>query len=102
MIKETLSLLGKIDLASPGDVIAMHDGDALEVNIIRDGERMTLLNLAHFDIDDEGARVPVEPIGIQITIERAGESREVERRPAKLKPAASKKPRRRGRPAAEK
>jgi len=93
MIRETLSLLGKISLADPADMIMLLDGDALEINIIRDGERMTFLNLAHFDVDDEGARVPVAPLGIQITIEK-GSAGEIEKRPAKLngrrKPRAAK------------
>ena len=84
MIKETLSLLGKISLHDPADMIVLLDGDALEINIIRGGERMTFLNLSHFDVTEEGERVPVDPLGIQITIERAVESREVERRERKL------------------
>jgi hypothetical protein len=91
MIKETLSLLGKISLADPADMIMLLDGDALEINIIRDGERMTFLNLAHFNVDDEGGRVPVDPLGIQITIEK-GSAGGIGKRPAKLK-AQARKPR---------
>lgn len=102
MIQKTFDLVGQIDLGNL-EPIPMLDGDTLEVSIIRDGHRNTMLNLMHFDVDDEGARIPVDPLGIQITIERAGQSREVEIRPTKLKPAASKKRRtRRGRPVAEK
>jgi hypothetical protein len=91
MIKETLSLLGKIGLADPADMIMLLDGDALEINIIRDGERMTFLNLAHFDVDDEGARIPVAPLGIKITIEKGSGGGQVEKRPTKLKGRPRKK-----------
>lgn len=84
MIAETLTLLGKIDLGEPADMIMLLDGDALEINVVRDGQRMPLLNLAHFSVDDEGARVPVDPLGIQITIERGSDGR-IEKRPAALK-----------------
>lgn len=91
MIQKTFDLLGQIDLGGPAEPIAMLDGDALEVNIIRDGQRNTMLNLTHFDIDGDGARVSVEPIGIQIIIKRAGESGEVEKRSTKLrKPRAAR------------
>lgn len=89
MIAETLNLLGKLS-AGPEQIVLL-DGDALEINIIRDGQRNTLLNLAHFAVDDEGANIPVDPLGIQITIERAGKIGEVEARPEKLKPG--RKPR---------
>lgn len=93
MIEETLSLLGKISLADPADQITLLDGDAVEVNIIRDGERLTMLNLSHFDVDGEGERIPVDPIGIQIMIERAVESGEVDRRPGRIGKRAERKPR---------
>lgn len=89
MIRETLSLLGKISLADPADMIMLLDGDALEINIIRDGQRNTFLNLAHFDVNDEGARVPVDPLGIQITIER-GRGGGIEKRPTKLRKPRAK------------
>lgn len=96
MIEETLNLLGKIALADPADQITLLDGDAVEVNIIRGGERMTILNLSHFDVDREGERIPVDPLGIQITIERAVESGEAQRRPSKLGARAERKPRAKG------
>jgi hypothetical protein len=68
------------------------DGDALEINVIRDGQRNTLLNLAHFSVDDEGERVPVKPLGIQITIEK-GSGGEVEKRPTKLNGRRVRRPR---------
>lgn len=69
MIKETLNLVGRLDLAP--EAIVLLDGDALEINIIRDGQRMTLLNLAHFAVDDAGAPIPIDPLAIQISIETA-------------------------------
>jgi hypothetical protein len=90
MIKETLNLIGKLNAAP--DQIVLLDGDALEINIIRDAQRMTLLNLAHFAVDDEGARVPVSPLGIQITIEQ-GNDGEIEKRPIKLSGRRGRKPR---------
>lgn len=91
MIKETLSLLGRIDMAEPGDAIVLLDGDSVEVNIIRNGERMTLLNLSHFEVTEEGERVPIEPLAIKMSIERAQLSGgAAKKRPAK---AGLKKPR---------
>jgi len=90
MIAETLNLLGKLS-AAPEQIVLL-DGDALEINIIRDAQRMTLLNLAHFAVDDEGARVPVDPLGIQITIEQGSEG-EIEERPVKLGGRRGRKPR---------
>lgn len=68
MIEQTLKLLGKLNAAP--EVILMLDGDSLEINIIRDGQRMTILNLSHGEVDDTGNRVPVGPLPIQITIEK--------------------------------
>jgi hypothetical protein len=89
MIAETLNLLGKLS-AAPEQIVLL-DGDALEINIIRDAQRMTLLNLAHFAVDEEGARVPVDPLGIQITIEQ-GRADEIEERPVKLSRPRGRKP----------
>jgi hypothetical protein len=68
MIKETLTLLGKIDLTDT-ESIMLQDGDALEINVLRGSERMTLLNMPHWGgLDDEGERIPVEPLAIRIAI----------------------------------
>lgn len=68
MIEQTLKLLGKVN-ATPEQII-MLDGDGLEINIIRDGQRMTILNLRHYGADDGDHSVPVDPLPIQIVIER--------------------------------
>lgn len=78
MIEQTLTLLGKLKAAP--DVILMRDGDALEINIIRDGQRMTILNLSHSQVDDSGNHLPVAPLPIQITIEKGSADGGTERR----------------------
>ncbi len=92
MIEETLNLLSKIAVSGEEQIVLL-DGDALEINIIRDGERNTLVNLSHFDVDDEGARIPVKPLGIQITIEKGSGGGGVEKRPAKLNAQRGRRPR---------
>ncbi len=68
MIEQTLSLLGKLNAAP--DAILMLDGDSIEINIVRDGARNTILNLKHYGRNDAGESIPVDPLPIQITIEK--------------------------------
>jgi hypothetical protein len=91
MIAETLTLMDKIAVSGEEQIVLL-DGDGLEINIIRDGERMTILNLAHFAVNGEGERQPVKPFGIQITIEK-GSNGQIEKRPTKLKARPGRRPR---------
>lgn len=69
MIEQMLRLTKRIDLAP--DSILMLDGDILEVTIIRNGEKMGLLNIGHYAVDDNGQRIPALPLPIKIVIEKA-------------------------------
>jgi hypothetical protein len=91
MIAETLNLMNRIAVGGEEQIVLL-DGDALEINVIRDGQRNTILNLAHFAVNDEGERQPIKPLGIQIAIEK-GSAGEVEKRPTKLKARTGRKPR---------
>lgn len=71
MIEQTLKLVDKLKVAP--EAIVLLDGDSLEVNIIRDGQRMTMLNLRHYGIDGDGKGWPVDPLPILITIERGSD-----------------------------